>query len=299
MLAGTSCALALTPWWTRKVAANGRAGYVHPMHARFTKMHGLGNDFAVFDARAGALPIDPTLAARLADRNTGIGCDQLIAIEPPRSSGDVFMRIWNADGREVAACGNATRCVAALLGGHARIETLAGELSVHPAASGFTVDLGPPRFAWDEVPLAYPLDTADLPLAWDGLERPSALSVGNPHVVFFVDDAGAVALADIGPRIESDPLFPEGVNVGVAEVIAPNRLNLRVWERGAGLTRACGTGAAAAAVAAHRRGITDRRVQVDQAGGSLRIDWRTDGHVLMTGPAAVSYTGEVDLGAYG
>ena len=268
------------------------------MRASFTKMHGLGNDFAVFDARSGALPLGPMLAARLADRNTGIGCDQLIAIEPPRNGGDVFMRIWNADGGEVGACGNATRCVAALLGGHARIETLGGELTVHPAASGFTVDLGAPRFGWDEVPLAYPLDTADLPLAWDGLERPSALSVGNPHVVFFVDDADAVALGEIGPRIEADPLFPEGANVGVAEVIAPNRLALRVWERGAGLTRACGTGAAAAAVAAHRRGLTSRRVQVDQGGGTLRIDWRGDGHVLMTGPAEVSFTGEVDLAAY-
>ena len=268
------------------------------MRASFTKMHGLGNDFAVFDARARPLAIDPTLAARLADRNTGIGCDQLIVIEPPRNGGDVFMRIWNANGGEVAACGNATRCVAALLGGHARIETLAGELTVHPAASGFTVDLGVPRFGWDEVPLAYPLDTADLPLAWDGLERPSALSVGNPHIVFFVENAGAIALDDVGPRIEHDPLFPEGANIGVAEVIAPNRLALRVWERGAGLTRSCGTGAAAAAVAAHRRGLTARRVQVDQAGGSLKIDWRADGHVLMTGPAAVSFTGEVDLSAY-
>ncbi len=269
------------------------------MRASFTKMHGLGNDFAVFDARAHALPLGPMLAARLADRNTGIGCDQLIAIEPPRNGGDVFMRIWNADGGEVGACGNATRCVAALLGGHARIETLGGELTVHPAASGFTVDLGDPRFAWDEIPLAYPLDTADLPLAWDGLERPSALSLGNPHIVFFVEDADAVALGEIGPRIATDPLFPEGTNVGVCELVAPNRLALRVWERGAGLTRACGTGAAAAAVAAHRRGLTARRVRVDQAGGSLAIDWRTDGHVLMTGPASVSFTGEVDLAAYG
>ena len=269
------------------------------MRAAFTKMHGLGNDFAVFDARRGVLPIEPVLARRLADRNTGIGCDQLIAIEPPRNGGDVFMRIWNADGGEVEACGNATRCVAALLGGHARIETLGGELSVHPAASGFTVDLGEPRFGWAEVPLAYPLDTADLPLAWEGLARPSALSVGNPHVVFFVDDVDAVALDVVGPGIETDPLFPDGANVGIAEVIAPDRLRLRVWERGAGLTRACGTGAAAAAVAAARRGLTGRRVRVAQAGGDLRIDWRADGHVLMTGPASISFTGEVDLSAYG
>ena len=268
------------------------------MRAAFTKMHGLGNDFAVFDVRGHALKIDGLLARRLADRNTGIGCDQLISIEPPRNGGDVFMRIWNADGGEVGACGNATRCVAALLGGHARIETLGGELSVHPAASGFTVDLGVPRFGWDEVPLAYPLDTADLPLAWDGLERPSALSVGNPHIIFFVDNADAVALGEIGPRIEDDPLFPEGTNVGVAEVIGPAQLRLRVWERGAGLTRACGTGAAAAAVAAARRGLTGRRVDVDQAGGRLRIDWREDGHVMMTGPAAISFTGEIDLAGY-
>lgn len=268
------------------------------MLAAFTKMHGLGNDFAVFDARANSLAIDTTLAARLADRHTGIGCDQLIAIEPPRNGGDVFMRIWNADGGEVGACGNATRCVASLLGGHARIETLGGELSVHPAASGFTVDLGVPGFGWDAVPLAYPMDTADLPVAWDELERPAALSVGNPHVVFFVDDADAVALDELGPRIEHDPLFPEGANVGIAEVVARDALTLRVWERGAGMTRACGTGAAAAAVAAARRGLCGRRVRVNQAGGVLKIDWRDDGHVLMTGPAAISYRGEVELDDY-
>jgi diaminopimelate epimerase len=267
--------------------------------AAFWKMHGLGNDFAVFDARGGALGMTDALARRLADRHTGIGCDQLIVIEPARNGGDAFMRIWNHDGGEVGACGNATRCVAALLGGRARIETLAGELAVHPSAAGFTVDLGKPRFGWDEVPLAYPLDTADLPVAWDMLERPAALSVGNPHAVFFVDDADDAPLAELGPRIETDPLFPEGANVGVCEPLARDRLKLRVWERGAGLTRACGTGAAAAAVAAARRGLADRRVTVEQPGGALRIEWRDDGHVLMTGPAMVAFRGVVDLAAHG
>lgn len=272
--------------------------YTPPVRAPFTKMHGLGNDFVMFDWRDGARALSATTVRRLADRNTGIGCDQLIAIEPARNGGDAFMRIWNADGGEVAACGNATRCVAALIGGTARIETLAGELVVHPAASGFTVDLGEPRFEWDAVPIAYSLDTRDLPIAYDTLERPVALSVGNPHAVFFVGDAAAIALGTLGPRIEADPLFPEGANVGVAQIVSPSRLTLRVWERGAGLTLACGTGAAAAVVAAHRRGLTGRRVTVDQAGGAIRIEWRDDGHVLMTGPAAVSFTGEVDLDAY-
>jgi diaminopimelate epimerase len=274
--------------------------HIRPMAAAaFWKMHGLGNDFAVFDARGGTLAMTGALARRLADRHTGIGCDQLIVIEPPRNGGDAFMRIWNADGGEVAACGNATRCVAALLGGRARIETLAGELSVHPSAAGFTVDLGPPRFGWEDVPLAYPLDTADLPVGWDMLERPVALSVGNPHAVFFVEDADAVPLAELGPRIETDPLFPEGANVGVCAPVSRERLRLRVWERGAGLTRACGTGAAAAAVAAARRGLAERRVSVEQPGGALRIEWRDDGHVLMTGPAVIAFRGEVDLAAHG
>ena len=268
------------------------------MGSAFWKMHGLGNDFAVFDARRSPVDLTPTLVRRLADRHTGIGCDQLIAIEPPRNGGDAFMRIWNSDGGEVGACGNATRCVAALLGGSARIETLAGELVVHPAACGFTVDLGRARFDWYEVPIAYPLDTADMPVGWDCLERPVALSVGNPHAVFFVEDVDAVPLAELGPRIEGDPLFPDGANVGVAELVAPDRLRLRVWERGSGLTRACGTGAAAAAVAARRRGLAGRRVVVEQAGGELKIETRDDGHVLMTGPAAVSFRGEVDLSLY-
>ena len=280
--------------WT----AGGRTLKSTPMRAAFWKMHGLGNDFAVFDARVHALPLAAATVRRIADRHTGIGCDQLIAIEAPKNSGDAFMRIWNADGGEVAACGNATRCVAALLGGQARIETLAGELSVHPAAHGFTVDLGTPAFDWAAVPLAYPLDTADLPVAWDMLERPMALSIGNPHAVFFVDDPADVPLAELGPKIEADPLFPEGVNVGVAALAGHDRLRLRVWERGAGLTRACGTGAAAAGVAAMRRGLTGRRVDVLQDGGPLRIEWRDDGHLLMTGPAAISFTGEIDLADY-
>jgi diaminopimelate epimerase len=268
------------------------------MRAAFTKMHGLGNDFAVFDARRGALPLEPGLVARLADRHTGIGCDQLIAIEPPRNGGDAFVRFWNADGSEVAACGNGTRCVAALMGRAARLETLAGEIVVHPSGEGITVDLGPPRFGWEDVPLAYAMDTSDLPVAWDSLERPMALSVGNPHAVFLVPDPAAVALSELGPRIAVDPIFPEGANVGIAALTGPDRLRLRVWERGAGLTRACGTGAAAAAVAAARKGLTGRRVRVAQDGGTLTIEWREDGRVLMTGPAAISFTGEIELTDY-
>jgi diaminopimelate epimerase len=268
------------------------------MATPFVKMHGLGNDFVVFDARAQALPaMAGGLVARLADRRTGIGCDQLIVIEPATQGGDARMRIFNADGGEVEACGNASRCVAQLLGA-ARVETAGGLLEMRPEGDGATVELPAPRFDWDAIPLAYAMDTRDMPVGWDGLEAPSAVNVGNPHVVFFVDDLDAVPLETLGPRIEQDPLFPERVNVNVAQLAGPDRLRLQVWERGVGLTRACGTGACATAIAAMRRGLVGRRATVEMAGGRLDIEWRADGRIAMTGPAATSFRGEVDLDAY-
>lgn len=268
------------------------------MATPFVKMHGLGNDFVVFDARGHALPaMGNGLAARLADRHTGIGCDQLIVIEPATQGGDARMRIYNADGGEVEACGNASRCVAQLLG-RARVETAGGVIDMSPEGDGATVHLPPPRFDWDAIPLAYAMDTRDMPVAWDGLESPAAVNVGNPHIVFFVDNLDAVPLATLGPEIEHDALFPDRVNVNVAQIVGTDRIRLQVWERGVGLTRACGTGACATAIAAMRRGRVGRKATVEMPGGTLVIEWRADGHIAMTGPAQTSFRGEVDLDAY-
>ncbi len=268
------------------------------MRVDFLKMHGLGNDFVVLDGRERALPaIDAALARAIADRRTGIGCDQLIVLGLSPDA-DMAMRIFNADGGEVEACGNATRAVGLLHGRSATIATAGGLLRVEPGADGVAVDMGEPRFAWDTIPLAYAMDTATMPVGWEDLEAPAAVNVGNPHVVFFVADCDAVALDRLGPEIEHDPLFPERVNVNVATVSARDAIQLRVWERGAGLTRACGTGACATAVAAMRRRLTGRRVTVTLPGGDLAIEWREDGHILMTGPAAEAFRGSFDLADY-
>lgn len=266
----------------------------------FLKMHGLGNDFVVFDAREAPLALGADAARAVADRRTGVGCDQLIVIAPPtRSGAQARMIIRNADGGEVAACGNATRCVAWLLAretGSPRVvlETAAGLLAAEVAGERrVAVDMGPARLDWREVPLAEPLDTLSLPLELEDLRAPVAVGMGNPHAVFFVADAEAVDLARLGPEIEHHPLFPERTNVEAVQVLAPDRLRMRVWERGAGITRACGTGACAAVVAAARRGLAERRAEVVLDGGVLAIDWRDDNHVWMTGPVAVSFAGRV------
>ena len=261
------------------------------MALRFHKMHGLGNDFVVIDARAQAVAIDGPRARAIADRREGIGCDQLILIEPSVSA-DARMRIWNADGGEVEACGNASRCVALLMGGVSTVETRGGLIRLAANDASATVDMGVPRFGWDAVPLAYPLDTARLPVAWEELAEPAALSVGNPHVVFFVDDVDAVPLERLGPIIEQDPLFPERINVNVATVEGAHALSLRVWERGAGLTQACGTGACATAVAAIRAGLAASPVEVTLPGGPLAIEWSPGGSIRMSGPATHVFTGE-------
>lgn len=263
------------------------------MPFRFHKMHGLGNDFVVIDARAAPIALDAARARAIADRREGIGCDQIILIEPSRGA-DARMRIWNADGGEVEACGNASRCVALLLGGVSTIETKGGTLRLAANDADASVDMGVPRFAWDAIPLAYAMDTARLPIAWEELGDPIAVNIGNPHIVFFVDDADAVDLARLGPLIEQDPLFPQRVNVNVATVVDPRLIRLRVWERGAGLTRACGTGACATAVAAIRAGHVRGPVTVALPGGPLEIDWAPGGSILMSGPATHVFTGEAD-----
>jgi len=257
-------------------------------------MHGLGNDFVIVDAREQPFDVTPSLARAIADRRTGVGCDQLIVLEPSDNA-DLLMRIWNSDGGEVESCGNAARCVVQLTGAR-RMESAGGLLEGESLGDEVEVSLGEPRFGWDEVPLAYAMDTAALPMAWDMLEHPQALSVGNPHLVFFVADADAVPLEELGPRIEFDPAFPERINVNVAQVDGGG-LHLRTWERGAGLTLACGTGACATAVAAIRSRRTASPVRVEMPGGSLTVLWQEGGPVRMRGSATHLFEGELDLEA--
>jgi diaminopimelate epimerase len=269
--------------------------------APFIKMHGLGNDFVVLDAREGPIALDDDAAKRLADRHLGVGCDQVIVLEPARNGrAAAFMRIRNSDGGEVDACGNAARCIASLLmreGGKGRIalETGAGVLEAEACADGLvTVDMGPARTDWHEIPLARAMDTLHVELAAGPLRDPVCTSMGNPHATFFVADATAADLPALGPKLEHDPLFPQRANIGVAQVLTPARLRLRVWERGAGLTPACGTGACAALVAAARRGLTGRSAEIVADGGIMSAEWREDGHVLLTGPASESFRGTLD-----
>lgn len=268
------------------------------MAHRFTKMHGLGNDFVVIDAREQPVEMTAARASAIADRQRGIGCDQLVLLEPSETA-DVKMRIFNADGSEVEACGNATRCVASLLAVPATIETLGGLLNVTPADGGAEVVLVEPRFDWDQIPLAYPLDTRDMPVAWEELAHGAAVNVGNPHIIFFVEDCDRIALDQLGPLIEHDALFPQRINVNVASLIGDNHLKLRVWERGVGLTQACGTGACATAVAALRAGLVHSPVKVSLPGGDLTIAWTQGSPIVMTGPATRVFEGETDWARFG
>ena len=269
----------------------------------FRKMNGLGNDFVVLDSRARALALAPEVVRVIADRKEGIGCDQLIALEPSDKA-DVFMRIWNADGSEVEACGNAARCVAAVIATEqgrpqVSIETEDQVLGAAVGSDGnVTIDMGVPRLAWDEIPLAEPFhDTSRIelqagPIDAPVLHSPGAVNVGNPHALFFVEDTEAIDLAGIGPMLEHHPLFPERANISLVQVLSPDHLKVRTWERGAGLTKACGTAACASAVAAVRRDLAGRKVTVSLPGGDLVIEWReADGHVLMTGPYELDFEG--------
>lgn len=269
----------------------------------FRKMNGLGNDFVVVDGRTGTLALGADAVRAIADRKEGIGCDQLIVLEPSVAA-DVFMRIWNADGGEVAACGNAARCVAAVVAqeqGRAdvTIETEDQVLGAHVGADGqVTIDMGVPRLRWDEIPLAEEFhDTRRIelqagPIDAPVLHSPAVVNVGNPHAIFFVENADAIDLGPIGAMLEHHPLFPERANISVVQVLSPDHVKVRTWERGAGLTQACGTAACAAAVAAIRRELTGRTVKTTLPGGDLVIEWReSDGHVLMTGPFALDFEG--------
>jgi diaminopimelate epimerase len=278
------------------------------MSARpFVKMHGLGNDVVILDGRAEPWPLTAETARWIADRRRGIGCDQVVVIEPPANGrADARLSFYNADGGQAQACGNGTRCAAALLMAESGaqqivLETVAGLLSGSRAADQrVTVDMGPARTGWRDIPLARACDTLHVPLSLGPLTDPVAVNMGNPHAVFFVRDVAAIPIDTLGPKLEHDPIFPERANIGIAQVIGRDRLRLRVWERGAGLTLACGSGACAAAVAAVRRGLTGRTVALDLDGGPIEITWReSDGHVLMTGPVANAFIGTVDLEARG
>lgn len=269
----------------------------------FIKMHGLGNDFAVFDARETPASLTSSAVRRIADRHLGVGCDQVIVIEPSGDDlADAAMRVFNADGSEVAACGNAARCVGQLVmeglgADHMVLATQAGLLDIEAAKGGLiSVDMGPARLDWRDIPLREAVDTAHLGISHPGFSPVAhsdgcAVSMGNPHLVFFLEDISSVNLENVGPKLEHHEMFPQRTNVEFVQVLSPSSLRMRVWERGAGVTLACGTGACASVVAAARLGLADRKCDVELDGGTLHVEWMNDDHVMMTGPAEVSFRG--------
>jgi len=268
------------------------------MSIPFLKMHGAGNDFVVLDGRPAALNLAPAITRRIADRHLGVGCDQLVILERDEDGADVFMRILNADGSEAGACGNATRCVAALLAEetgarHVAIRTISGLLRAEIMGPGLVeVNMGAPLLDWAEIPLAGPADTLHLNLAMGPVADPAACSMGNPHATFFVEDL-QMPIESIGPILEKNRMFPDRANIGFARIESPSRIRLRVWERGAGLTLACGSGACAAVVNAQRRGLTSGPVTVVMEGGELLIRWAGGANdpVMMRGPAVTAFSG--------
>lgn len=274
------------------------------MSVTFFKMNGLGNDFVVVDARAHNFQISAAAATRIGDRHRGVGFDQLLVIEPAKGGGDAVMRIWNPDGSMAEACGNGARCVADLLlketgKTNVTLLTAGGLITCSRTDDGrVTVDMGEPKLDWQDIPLAERMDTRTLdikvgPIDAPVLFGPSAVNMGNPHCIFFVENAEAHDLKKIGPMIEHHPLFPERANISLAQVKSKSEIRLRVWERGAGMTLACGSAACATAVAAARRRLADRKVRIWLDGGPLDIEWREDNHVLMTGPTELNFRGEL------
>ena len=270
------------------------------MNIPFKKMHGLGNDFVIVDLRsAGGAGLSADHIRRIADRRRGAGCDQLLVMEKAKTDGaDLFMRIYNPDGSEAGACGNGTRCVADLFmneSGRSEcvIETSAGLLACRRAENAMVqVDMGVPRLEWQDIPLKEKCDTLHLGIMSGPLHDPVAVNVGNPHVVFFVDDVRKADVEGLGPQVERHVMFPQRTNVEFAQVLGPDKIRVRVWERGTGVTQACGSGSCATMVAAVRRGLTGRKAEIVLDGGSLFLEWRAqDDHVLMTGPVARVYEG--------
>ena len=274
------------------------------MNLKFLKMNGLGNDFVIFDFRGHDISPDLSEAQikHIADRRYGIGCDQLIVISDPRQDEDVFMQIYNADGSQVDACGNATRCVARIIldetpsRTRANIRTNADLLIGEDKDGLIQVDMNQPRLQAMQIPLSQEIDTTSLPIEIGDLKNPIAVNMGNPHMIFFVDNVDAVDINTVGPELEHHPLFPKRTNVSFVQVKSPTHLRLRVWERGAGVTGACGTAACATTVGAHLRGHTDRKIQIDLDGGTLHMHWdEKTNHVFMTGAATRNFTGEIVL----
>jgi diaminopimelate epimerase len=270
----------------------------------FLKMHGLGNDFVVLDARKQKLDLTVKQRQRLADRHMGVGFDQMVTLENPVTAGaDVFMRLHNADGSEARACGNATRCIAARImsekgDSNVVIETVTGLLAAEEIGNGhIAVDMGPANLDWQDIPVAEPCDTLHMPVALGPVSDPVGVNVGSTHAVFFVDDVDAIDLPVIGPKLERHPFFPNRANIEFAQIVGRDRIRMRVWERGAGITLACGSGACGTLVAAARRGLTSRKGEVIVDGGTLTIEWLENGHVRMTGPWTLSYEGSIDLDA--
>ena len=273
----------------------------------FVKMNGLGNEIVVLDLRTAPVPVTAAEARAIA-RPGAVPFDQLMALYPPRTTGtEALVRIFNSDGSEAGACGNGMRCIAALVAKETgktslAFETPAGPIAceIGPAPGTITVDMGPPRLRWDEIPLAEEFrDTRAIelqigPIDKPVLHSPSAVSMGNPHVIFWVDDVAAPDLARFGPMLENHPIFPERANISLAQIAGPDHLIVRTWERGAGLTRACGSAACAAAVAAVRTKRTGRKVRVTLPGGDLQIEWReSNNHVLMSGPVEFEFEGKL------
>lgn len=273
----------------------------------FLKMHGLGNDFVVVDGRTADAALSEAQYRAVGDRRRGVGYDQFLTILPPKNGGLAYMAIHNPDGSQAQACGNGTRCVASLLMDEAGadeivLETVVGGLICRRGTDGrVTVDMGKANLAWNQIPIAVETDTLEVTVPGAEAYGPATMvNMGNPHAVFFVEDAEALDLARIGPPIETNPIFPERANIEFVSVLAPDRLRMRVWERGAGITQACGSGACATVVAAARRGvIPGRSASVVLDGGVLDIAWREDGHVEMTGPVATSFSGMLDLSSLG
>lgn len=264
------------------------------MHSiNFDKMHGLGNDFVVIDARMQVVALTPDEIQSLCNRRTGIGCDQLILIEASGLA-DLKMRIFNPDASEVEACGNATRCVVSREGRDINIETIGGILRAEIDKDFVSVNMGRPHFEWDAIPLAYAMDAQNLPLAWDNLFGGCCVNLGNPHIVFFLGEDETPDYAVLGPQIENDSIFPDRINVNFAR-IRDGGIDLVVWERGAGLTLACGTGACATAVAAIKQKRVISPVTVRLPGGVLSIKWDKDSDIIMRGPATQVFSGTFTL----
>jgi diaminopimelate epimerase len=266
----------------------------------FLKMHGLGNDFVVIDARANNFAPDEAFVKAVCHRKRGIGSDGLVILRKPKSpQADIFLDMYNADGSGLRACGNASRCIASLMFKElgrdtCTLETVVGLLPAWKDPTGLVaVDFGAPRLAWNEIPLAREVDTLHAPIASGGLFAPSCVNMGNPHAVYFVEDVAKINLAEVGPKLEHDPIFPDRCNIEIAQILSADRIRMRVWERGAGITDACGSGACATLVSAVRRGLTARRATVILDGGELVIEWREDTHVIMIGSATFSYRGEI------